>query len=241
MKTIRPFFTFYGGKYRAAPRYPKPKHSRIIEPFAGSAGYSMRYPDLNVTLVDADPVIAGVWDFLIRSTSTEIRALPLMSAGQHVDELAVCQEARWFIGFCLNKGRSAPSKTMSAWGCEPRYSQQFWGETIRERAASQVDRIKHWQIIHGDYTAAPDVEATWFIDPPYQVMGKHYVHRLVDYEALATWSRSRRGQVTVCENEGATWLPFRPFLTLKANESRTGGKRSKEAIWQNRSTLDGGR
>ena len=60
MKTIRPFFTFYGGKYRAAPRYPKPKHSRIIEPFAGSAGYSMRYPDLNVTLVDAAPVIAGV-------------------------------------------------------------------------------------------------------------------------------------------------------------------------------------
>jgi len=53
----------------------------------------------------------------------------------------------------------------------------------------------------------------------------------VDYERLASWCRTRKGQTIVCENEGATWLPFEPFLVTKANESKTGGKRSREAIW----------
>jgi len=51
------------------------------------------------------------------------------------------------------------------------------------------------------YETAPDIEATWFIDPPYQKMGRHYVHSLsVDqYGSLATWCQSRQGQVIVCE------------------------------------------
>jgi len=42
---LRPFWRYYGGKWRAAPRYPAPRHDLIIEPFAGAAGYAMRYPD----------------------------------------------------------------------------------------------------------------------------------------------------------------------------------------------------
>jgi hypothetical protein len=37
--------------------------------------------------------------------------------------------------------------------------------------------------------------------------------------------------VIVCENEGATWLPFEPFRKTKANESRHGHKVSAEAIY----------
>jgi 16S rRNA G966 N2-methylase RsmD len=104
-----------------------------------------------------------------------------------------------------------------------------WSVQQRERVASQVDRIRHWVVIEGDYTRAPDVEATWFIDPPYNNRaGSHYVHADLDYAALATWCQSRRGQVIVCENEGATWLPFRTFATLKAG---LNGKGSKEVIW----------
>ena len=58
-------------------------------------------------------------------------------------------------------------------------------------------------------------------------------HPRADYEALADWCRSRRGQVIVCENVGADWLPFEPFITIKANESKSGGKVSREAIWTN--------
>ncbi len=63
---IRPFFSFYGSKWRDAPRH-YPAYSSIIEPFAGSAGYALRYADLQVTLCDADPVIVGVWSYLINS------------------------------------------------------------------------------------------------------------------------------------------------------------------------------
>jgi hypothetical protein len=37
MSNLKPFIRLYGGKYRAAPRYPKPLHDT---PFAGAAGYS---------------------------------------------------------------------------------------------------------------------------------------------------------------------------------------------------------
>lgn len=101
---------------------------------------------------------------------------------------------------------------------------------MRIRVANQVQYIRHWKVIEGDYTAAPEVLATWFVDPPYQVAGKYYVHgsKGIDYSALGDWCRSRRGQVLVCENEGADWLPFAPFATLKAG---VNGRGSKEVLW----------
>jgi hypothetical protein len=30
----------------------------------------------------------------------------------------------------------------------------------------------------------------------------------LDYSALATWCRARKGQAIVCEQDGADWLPF---------------------------------
>jgi hypothetical protein len=228
---MRPFFTYFGGKWRAARSYPDPLCSTIVEPFAGAAGYSMRHAARRVILIDLDPVVAGVWRYLIAASASEIRSLPLLDAGQSVDDLNIHDEARWLVGFWCNKGSAQPRKTISAWGRDPRYSDQFWGEKIRERVAGQVDRIRHWQVIEGDYTRAPDIRACWFIDPPYQVAGKNYKVQISDYSALGEWCRSRQGQVTVCESSGADWLPFRDFLTIKANESAHGGKVSREAIW----------
>jgi 16S rRNA G966 N2-methylase RsmD len=90
--------------------------------------------------------------------------------------------------------------------------------------------IRHWKIIEGDFVCAPDIAGTWFVDPPYQVAGKHYVHTLSadDYARLALWCRDRKGQVMVCENEGADWLPFEPFARIKAGPAN---KVSAEVIW----------
>ncbi len=38
MTDLKPFFCYFGGKWRAAPHYPTPKHAEIVEPFAGAAG-----------------------------------------------------------------------------------------------------------------------------------------------------------------------------------------------------------
>jgi len=233
--SLRPFFTFYGGKWRAAPKYPAPRHDTIIEPFAGSAGYSLRYPERRVILVERDPVIAATWRYLLRVSPEEILALPDLEVGQTVDDLSAMLEVKWLVGWWCGKGTASPGKSLTAWGRDTRYRSQFWGQDVRERIASQVGRIRHWTLIEGDYANAPDMPATWFIDPPYQKAGKHYRYgsKTLDFAALGAWCRTRRGQVTVCENVGADWLPFRHFLDIKASEAKHGGKVSREAIWMN--------
>ena len=37
---MRPLFPFYGSKWRDAKRYGAPVFGHVVEPFAGSAGYS---------------------------------------------------------------------------------------------------------------------------------------------------------------------------------------------------------
>ena len=102
-----------------------------------------------------------------------------------------------------------------------------------DRIASQVNRIRHWTIIEGDYTDAPDIEATWFIDPPYVKAGLRYRHGsdAIDFSRLGAFCQNVEGQVIVCEQEGADWLPFEFFHQAKANESVSGGKISNEVVW----------
>jgi site-specific DNA-adenine methylase len=232
--TLKPFFTYFGGKYRAATHYPSPRHDLIIEPFAGAAGYSLRHHTKNVYIIDKDPTVAALWQWLIRVPAERIRALPLIV--EDVRVLDVEPEAKSLIGFWLNKGTPAPRNTPSKWMRDGTHSSSFWGVKVRERVASQVDAIRHWVCDHGSYEDVdPNAVATWYIDPPYMKAGTNYREssKNIDFEKLGSWCRQRAGQVIVCENEGADWLPFRPFKTVKANESRSGGKQSVEVIWTN--------
>lgn len=226
---LRPFFSYYGGKWRDAPNYPPPEHPTIVEPFAGSAGYSLRYPARRVVLCDLDPVIVGLWRYLIRVSPSEVLAIPDVPEGGTVDDLPVCQEARWLVGFWLNKGTAAPCKSPSAWMRKGTHATSFWGARIRRMIASQVDAIRHWHVSECTYADCPEVgPATWFVDPPYQGAGVHYrcSSADVDFGHLAAWCRSRTGQVIVCENFGATWLPFWRHGAKKARDGQ-----SEEAIW----------
>jgi hypothetical protein len=139
--TLRPFFTYFGGKWRAAPRYPAPAFDRIVEPFAGAAGYSLRYPERRVMVNDLDPAVSGLWRYLIAVSPEEILRLP--ERIEHVDEIRGPQEARWLVGFWLNKGMTAPCKTPSKWMRDGWRPDSQWGEAIRLRIASQVEHIRH--------------------------------------------------------------------------------------------------
>jgi len=210
---LRPFFSYFGGKWTLAPHYPAPGiGDQIVEPFAGSAGYATRYPDREVILVERAPLIAALWRWLTKVSVDEVMGLPLDPS----DIKSLPQEARWLIGFWCARGRCRPARTLgSAWLRSGKWPTSFWGKSARARIAEQVTAIRHWQIIEGDYTAAPDVDAVWFVDPPY-VGARHYLARVDSYPALGGWCRSRKGTVIVCEQDGADWLPFVPFRSAKS-------------------------
>lgn len=52
----------------------------------------MRHHEQNVILYEIDPVIAGVWDYLIHAKESEIMSLP--ASVPHVKGFALPQEAR---------------------------------------------------------------------------------------------------------------------------------------------------
>lgn len=230
---LQPFFTYYGGKWRIAERYLHPEYKVIVEPFAGSAGYACRFAHHDVILIDKDPKIAGIWQYLVSVSPQEILSLPDVPLEGTVEDVVwPCDAAKWLAGMWLNKGAAAPCLRPSAWMRQKTHENSFWGSAIRTRIATQVPHIRHWQVIHGTYADAPDVPATWFVDPPYQLAGRHYKCGAdqIDFTHLAAWCREREGQIMVCENEGATWLPFRPFDEVKATFKKSS-QYSSEVWW----------
>lgn len=234
-----PLFSFYGAKWRTVPKYPVPGRS-IVEPFAGSACYSSRYPDREVLLVERDPLLAALWRYLVRVSPEEIRQLPDLDRDSRADELQVCEEARWLIGFWMNTGGATPCHQFSAWfrKMSPRFSKKTlpeWWAARRERIAQDVAEIKHWRIFEGEWHEAPLLsDATYFVDPPYQRAGNRYRFAEVDYPKLAHYCQALHtsgNQVIVCENMGADWLPFRHLADVRASNKKSGARYSAEVVW----------
>ena len=232
MRNLRAI-NLYGSKVANAHRYPAPLHDTIVEPFAGGAGYSLLHHERQVILVDADPNISNVWRYLIDTAPDEILQLPLIEPGQDVRELDCCEGGRLLISWCVDQApgprwhlRKAAAARLALGRAD------FWGARRRAQAALIAGRVKHWRIFAGHYSYAPAVEATWFVDPPYFDGGKHYRTHTIDYPSLALWCRERRGQVIVCERQGADWLPFRPLYDAPTLVTKPGKRaRSFEAIW----------
>jgi site-specific DNA-adenine methylase len=214
-------FSYYGSKSKVVHLYPSPKFSKIIEPFAGSARYSLKYFDRDVLLVDTYPVIVDLWKWLQKATPADILCLPEMHEGQSLDCFDIPKEAKYLIGFCINGGSAQPKKTMKDFST--------WNEN-RRAIANSLYKIKHWKIELGDYRNIPNQEATWFIDPPYQFGGEWYVknNKHINYPALGDWCKSRDGQIIVCENTKADWLPFYTMREMTGSIHTT-----TEAIWSN--------
>lgn len=225
------FFPYYGSKFRLAKEYPAPEHRTIIEPFAGGAGYSARWYDRDVFLLDLDPLIAALWQYLIGVSSAEILRLPLLGPEDHIDDFRICQEAKWLIGFWLMPGDTRPMKKLSSWGIAGLGSSRYWGESARAKIAQRVNLIRHWQAAEATYNEIPNCKATWYIDPPYQNARAGYKYKwsnkTINYPHLGEWCLERKGQVIVCEQEGADWLPFWKLKDIAGCGRRSDGSQSK--------------
>lgn len=200
-------FKYFGSKLRLADRYPPPRFGTIVEPFAGSAAYAVRHRRNvdRVVLIEADKRIADLWERLLAMSADDLLSLPAPVQGERSGEIL----------YALAAGRTTRD-TPESFIVSPRMAQRF--RPMIRRMASVIDECRHFEIVNGDFTVAPDVEATWFIDPPYQptagrwdrTRGGRYLHsnQGIDYEHLGAWAAARRGQVIVCEQSGATWMPW---------------------------------
>lgn len=224
---MRPFFPYYGSTWNRARYLPKPSYPLVRERFAGGAGYSLFYDCPRVELTDKDPLIAGLWSYLKKTTAAEILSLPDMpEAGDHVDNYALPQEAKWLIGFWLNRGSSTPKKSRTAYSARSDKAQLNWGPRAKERIASQLPILEGWTIREGSYDEGPTNEATWLIDPPYQDKGRYYRETFSDHSELGEWCKSLPGQTIVLEGAGAEWLPFRSLGDFKTSRGK-----SEEKVW----------
>lgn len=214
-------FSYYGSKSKVVDLYPRPKHGKIIEPFAGSARYALRYFDREVLLVDKYPVIVDLWNYLKQASERDILSLPEPEKGEDLRSYSLSDGERYLLGFLANRGNYSPCNLVNNFSDIGR---------DKRRIARGLYKIRHWEIRLGDYQSIENEVATWFIDPPYTAAGKNYVYgsEALDYSHLAEWSLSRMGQVIVCENLGADWLPFYSLRPLRG----INGK-NVEAIWSN--------
>ena len=222
-------FSYYGSKSKLLGYYPKPKYGTIIEPFAGSAKYSLKYWRNNVILIEKYDVIYRVWKWLQRCSVDDILKLPILKQGDKLDSFKFdCDEAKLFMGFLSAQGVAKPQNTASYRATTHRPK---WIENSLKRVSKDIEKIRHWDIKLGDYKDVENIEATWFIDPPYKFGGGSYYvegNKNIDYSDLANWCLSRRGQVIVCENDKADWLDFVPLKYIKGSRGKT-----MEAIWIN--------
>ena len=69
-------FSYYGSKSKIINKYPSPKFDKIIEPFAGSARYALKWWDRDVLLVDLYLVIIEIWHYLQAASKQDIMGLP---------------------------------------------------------------------------------------------------------------------------------------------------------------------
>lgn len=204
-------FDYYGSKNQLARYYQYPRYDTIIEPFAGSAGYAMyhleRDKSLRAVLCEKSDKVFRAWQFLKTATEKDIDDYPIPKAGDRTsDFFAMASSAS-------NAFLRSHYMTMTT-----RMENRMRMELKRiKRLLPLMERI---EIIKGSYSDIANVEATWFIDPPYQningtIRGQGYDlfcnSESIDYQDLATYCKMRMGQVIVCEQEGADWLPFRPF------------------------------
>jgi hypothetical protein len=243
-KGIRPLFKWFGSKWQAAPKYPAPKFDRIVEPFAGGAGYSLRYPDKQVTICETNPNLQILWPWLIHeATEALVREIPIdIPVGTDIRMLGLSTGQSYLLKTWQRTNTTGGCWTISPWGNKPGQ----WTANTRARVAEEVYAIKHWKFEPDGlrvFRAAKELDlssSTWFVDPMYMFNYQYNASIGHDYEELGRLVRALSGQTIVCEGAEPrtgklpTWLPFRHFaIRPTSRKKQENHHHCKELIWTN--------
>lgn len=216
--------SYYGSKSKIVKLYLPPTKDIIIEPFAGTARYSLMYWEKDVRLYDLNPKIITMWHYLQSATEKDLLSLPKLNIGDDLRNFDLSEGERCFLGFCVNEGSANPKNVLTKWG-NRRFSDKI------KKVSESLFKIRHWDVKLGSYESIENIDATWFIDPPYQFGGEYYPfsNKNLDFNQLAEWCKERNGQTIVCENTKSNWLPFEPMKQIQGQRNTF----TTEAVWYN--------
>lgn len=229
-----PLFKWFGSKWNASRHYPAPRHNRIFEPFAGSAGYSLRHVEKWVTIWETNVYLAALWCWLIRcATESLILEIPIgVTEGTDIRTLGLSDGQALLLKHWQRTNNFGDCWTISPWGNKPGQ----WTANTRARVAEEHAAVRHW-------TFAPirfDEPGTYFIDPPYE-FNYRYGAKVFDHTALAS-SVVRvpaPSQIIACEADcpktgrRPVYLPFRDFRrTVTSRRKAENHHHSRELLFE---------
>jgi len=240
MKITGPLFKWFGSKWLSSKTLPPPNFPDIVEPFAGSAGYSLRHCYHKVILYESNDYVRELWKWLVRdATQAAILDIPInVLEGTDLRTIGLSRGQLLLLKHWQRTNNVGDCWTVSPWGNKPGQ----WTESTRSRVSEEFGCIEHWHIANSwngmDAFGQQQVwPATWFIDPPYQY-NYQYKSAPLNYRQLALEAERCLGQVIVCEavcqktNRIPDYLPFE-FWAKRITSRRKEGDNthSRELIW----------
>lgn len=245
--SVGPMFKWFGSKWSAR-GIPDPVHERILEPFGGGGGYSLRRSNLDVMICEDDPHNSVLWPWLINvATESLILEIPVdVPEGTDIRTLGLTTGQALLMKSWQRTNNVGDCWTVSPWGNKPGQ----WTTNTRARVAEQVYAVKHWlfasdgmRILTEEIALSTDADrrpTTYFIDPMYQYNYQYRHANRTDYADLGRVCMGLRGQVIVCEaacqKSGAvpSWLPFTTRASqVTSRRKTTQNHHSAELIWLN--------
>ena len=234
MKVTGPLFKWFGSKWLSSKLYPAPEHDTIFEPFAGSAGYSLRHNDKKVVIWEDNEQLRLLWTWLTTSaTSEQVLEIPInLPEGTDIRELGLNHFQALLLKHWQRTNNVGDCWTVSPWGNK---SGQ-WTANTRARVAEELYAVKHWKVRR----VYPDVPGTYFLDPPYIYNYRYRFKDGFDHAALVQKIAMipRGSQIIVCEaacqktGRVPEYLPFKPFASrITSRRKTTENHHSKEYVY----------
>lgn len=230
---IHPLFKWFGTKWGASKHYPPPDGRPIFEPFAGSAGYSLRHDEGRVTIWESNPLLLDLWRWIIsQSTEDLVREIPLdLPFGTDIRTLGLTHGQELLLKHWQRTNNYGNCWTISPWGNKPGQ----WTANTRARVSEEIQAVKHWKLTPPSFFEM----GLHFIDPPYQYNYQYGVVNFDYAELKMLVNHIPQGSriiacEAVCPKTGRVpdYFPFVPSHSqVTSRRKKEENHHSKELIW----------
>ena len=234
MKVTGPLFKWFGSKWLSSRLYPPPEYDTIFEPFAGSAGYSLRYHEKKIVIWEDNEQVNTLWRWLTETCSADILEIPVgLPVGTDIRTLGLSYGQALLLKHWQRTNNVGDCWTVSPWGDKPGQ----WTANTRARVADEFHAVKHWKVEQ----IRPDRPGTYFIDPPYLYNYRYRftVDSFDHVELVRKINMIPKGsQIIVCEaacqktGRVPEYLPFKEFGSrITSRRKKTENHHSKEFLY----------